>query len=383
VAFLLLDNTAAQGGLETDERLPDNAALIVLSEFFVSRRLTLYLAVVLIAIAAMLSSLHSAAHAESPAKKAEQIRGFSIQLTDPNGRDAYIKALDDLADMGCTWVNFAIAARQENTKSESISIVWQNLPSQKDIEQILRHARARGMNTMLMPIVLLNKAGTKEWRGVIAPNNWDNWFASYTQYITFMAKLAKNCDVPLFCVGSELLSTESFRDRWAEVIAQIKQHYHGLLTYSANWDHYDDAHGGPKFWDLVDYIGMNNYNELADKPGATVKQLNKAWEPIKKNILDFVQKRKQPFFFTEVGWHNLENTINQPWNYVAEGAINHDEQLHAYESFVDTWSSVPPSQCMGAFVWEWKPGSKPEDHGTYSLQGTPALEVVKIWMQRR
>jgi len=349
----------------------------VLPEVVVPRLFTICLLIL-----AMIPAVARAAN-ENPT----QIRGFSIQLTDPNSKDAYIKAIDELADMGCTWLNFAVAARQENVKSEAISIAWQNIPSQKDIEQILRHARARGMHTMLMPMVLLNKAEKKEWRGVIAPNNWDNWFASYTAYITFMAKIAQKCDVTLFCVGSELLSTEPFRDRWADTIAEIKKHYKGKLTYSANWDHYHydeiKKRGGPAFWDLLDYIGLNNYHELADKPGATVQQLNKAWEPIKKDILNFVQKQKKPFLFTEVGWHNLDCTINQPWNYVAEGTINLNEQLRAYESFVATWSTVPASQCMGAFVWEWRPGSKPDDHGTYSLQGTPALEVVKKWMQEK
>ena len=36
---------------------------------------------------------------------------------------------------------------------------------------------------------------------------------------------------------------------------------------------------------------------------------------------------------------------------------------------------------MGAFIWEWLPGANgTKTNGTYSLQGTPALEVVKKWM---
>ncbi|HVX86815.1 MAG TPA: hypothetical protein VH253_18680 [Phycisphaerae bacterium] len=315
--------------------------------------------------------------AAAPAKKLAQVRGFCIQLTDPNGLDSYLKAVDDIADMGCTWINFVIAARQETVHSETISIVWQNIPSEKDIEKILNHAKERGIRTMLMPIVLLNQSGEKEWRGVISPDNWDNWFASYTAYITFMAKLANQCHVDLFCVGSELLSTETFTDRWTACINEIKKVYHGKLTYSSNWDHYET----PTFWDQVDYIGMNNYNELAESPGASINQLNEAWGPIKKKYLDFVAREKKPFLFTEVGWHNLQNTLAEPWNYVAEGEINLNEQLHAYESFVDTWGDVPDSQFMGAFIWEWKPGSKPTDHGTYSLQDTPSLEVVKKWMR--
>ena len=78
------------------------------------------------------------------------MRGFCIQLSNPNGTDAYIKAIDDLADMGCTWINFSIAARQETVKSNYVKIVWQNIPSQKDIERILLHARQRHVRTMLI-----------------------------------------------------------------------------------------------------------------------------------------------------------------------------------------------------------------------------------------
>ena len=55
--------------------------------------------------------------ATAPAKSHAQIRGFSIQLTDPKGIDSYMKAVDDLAGMGCTWVNFVIAARTRASRS--------------------------------------------------------------------------------------------------------------------------------------------------------------------------------------------------------------------------------------------------------------------------
>lgn len=81
-----------------------------------------------------------------------------------------------------------------------------------------------------------------------------------------------------------------------------------------------------------------------------------------------------------MGWHNVQNTIKEPWNYVAEGKIDLEEQKRAYESFVEAWKEVTTDECMGAFVWEWIPGvDGATRHGTYSLQNTPALEVVKGW----
>ena len=75
-------------------------------------------------------------------KQLEQIRGFSIQLTDPKGRDSDLKAVDDLADMGCTWVNFVIKAVAEDVKFEVIMINWKNIPPEWDISRIIRHAKA-------------------------------------------------------------------------------------------------------------------------------------------------------------------------------------------------------------------------------------------------
>jgi hypothetical protein len=85
--------------------------------------------------------------------------------------------------------------------------------------------------------------------------------------------------------------------------------------------------------------------------------------------------------FTETGWHNLVNTIAEPWNYVAQGNIDHGEQLRAYQSFVHTWKDVPKEQFMGAFIWEWYPYGKVTDKGTYSLQGTESLKVVQEWFK--
>jgi len=327
------------------------------------------------------STLGAVARGETPAwpgADGKQIRGFSMQLNNPSGTAEYIAAIDELSAMGCTSINFVIAARQNDVKAEKITVIWDNMPSYANCEKICKHAKAKGIYTILMPIVLLDKAGTKEWRGVIDPPSWDNWFFSYGKYMKTMSTLAKKCDIDLFCVGSELLSTEDKRNQWIRVIADIKTVYKGKLTYSANWDHYEF----PTFWDQLDYIGMNNYNELADKPGATVAQLDQKWTPIKEKILAFVQKQGKPFLFTEVGWHNLQNTIAEPWNYVAEGPIDLTEQEKAYKSFVDTWKDVPNSKFMGALIWEWRPGCKgATEHGVYSLQGTPALDVVKKWMK--
>ena len=153
-------------------------------------------------------------------RKTEQMRGFSLQMwvtppdTEPEAVAKYMKAIDDIADMGCTWINLPVSARQENVNSMSIAINWTMIPSKASLQKIMAKAKSRGMGVMMMPMVLLNNSGPKDWRGVIDPPNWDQWFASYTLYITEMARLANAGEVDIFCVGSELLSTEPFTERW-------------------------------------------------------------------------------------------------------------------------------------------------------------------------
>jgi hypothetical protein len=317
-------------------------------------------------------------------QKTLQMRGFTMRLINPSdqGVQYYLEAIDEIADMGCTWINLSIATYQNDARAERITLMnWNEVPSEKNILRIIAHAKSRGMGVMLMPVVLLSNSGAKDWRGVINPANgtpesWDNWFAAYNSFITKCAQIARDGDVDIFCVGSELLSTETFRDRWINQIAQVRQIYKGKLTYSANWDHYEVV----TFWDQLDYIGMNNYNELA---GKTVPDLVKAWQPIKDKVLKFTAEKGKPFMFTETGWHNLDNTLKEPWNYVAEGKIDLNEQLLAFQGFIQAWKDLPRSQFMGAFIWEWEPHSNVTfgnpAKGSYCIKGTPSLETVQKW----
>ena len=57
-------------------------------------------------------------------------------------------------------------------------------------------------------------------------------------------------DVEYLSVGTELVSTEKFTEKWRQLIADVRKIYHGEITYSVNWDRYGDV----SFWDDLDYI---------------------------------------------------------------------------------------------------------------------------------
>jgi hypothetical protein len=307
------------------------------------------------------------------------IRGFCIQLDNPSGYTTYRAALKKLHQIGCRWINIVINARQHNIKSDRIAFSTSATLSPPKIRALLLGAHQLGIHTMLMPIVLLDHAKGDQWRGEIAPRNWALWFASYRRYIVTVAGWARRCHVAIFSVGSELISTEPFTSQWERIISAVRRVYHGKLTYSANWDHY--AYVG--FWNKLDYIGMNSYYDLARRNQPPVQNVMARWTPIKAKIMRFSQAIGKPVLITEVGWDNLINTLRKPWDYVGAGRIDPQVQLTAYQAFVRAWRNLPAKYFAGAFIWEWYPGSKPTDYGTYSLQGEPALNLVEHWISGR
>ena len=67
----------------------------------------------------------------------------------------------------------------------------------------------------------------------------------------FYVHFAQQNQVEMLSIGSELCSLEGDYKHWSRIISYARNHYDGLLTYSANWDHYHDI----SFMKDLDYMG--------------------------------------------------------------------------------------------------------------------------------
>src|SRR5439155_16871068 len=112
-------------------------------------------------------------------------------------------------------------------------------PSDPSLRRAAEEAHRLGMRVFLFPIVYVEDLREGEWRGTLSPADWDLWFQVYEEMILHYAQLAAEEKIEYFSVGSELCSTERFRDRWRRVIRKVRSVYRGRITYSANWDHLD------------------------------------------------------------------------------------------------------------------------------------------------
>ncbi len=261
------------------------------------------------------SGQDSAAH---PARTtvANEFKGMTLQIHSPEEAQIATKLIDEIARTKVNTLSLVLAGYQECANSTSIFIDIRRVPTDDQLRKLIRYAHDKGLHVTLMPIVLLENPRDGEWRGKINPEGgrWDDWWERYTNFILHYARIAADTDVELFAVGSELISTEQQTDRWKALIEKVRNMpFRGRLTYSANWDHYKV----PQFWDKLDIIGMTTYYELTGGKQPTEDVLLASWNRIKKEILDWQAKSKnpRPLLFTEVGWPNQKTAAEFPWDY--------------------------------------------------------------------
>jgi hypothetical protein len=251
------------------------------------------------------------------------------------------------------------------------------VPATEEFKAILRYARRLGLRTIIMPIVLLRNPRGSEWRGVIEPPDWEDWWNQYTEFVFYFTDIAREGQADALIVGSELVSTEKYTARWVTLIEAVRPRFWGgKLGYSANWDHYRPV----EFWDHLDFIGMTSYFTLADRKDPTVDEIVKRWEPVRKDILAWQRRIGKPILLTEVGWCSQEGAAMSPWNYYQNQKATPEglqEQRNLYLGFLEAWGSV--RELLGVTWWEWdaSPGG-PNDYG-YTPKGKPAEEVLRDW----
>ncbi len=306
------------------------------------------------------------------------LRGMAIQID--AGYDAFEKyapLLREVADLGANSVLLSSAAYMEHARSQAIFLDVRKVPPPAVFVRLVDEAHKLGLKVILMPIVLLSHPRGSEWRGVIDPPDWADWWRQYRDVLKYFAAVARDGKAEAMIVGSELISTERQLDQWETSIWTVRAIYSGPLGYSANWDHYKPV----RFWDKLDFVAMTSYYTLADHANPTVDELIERWKPIREEILRWRAKVNKPILFTEVGWCSQEGAATAPWNYyqnMKATPAGLEEQRRLYEAFMRVWTPDTPG-LMGVMWWEWdRSAGGPGDYG-YTPRGKPAERLLRQW----
>lgn len=304
--------------------------------------------------------------------KAEFLNGVVLPFFALEEDYPYKQALDEIHELGARSVSLFITNYQEDIHTNYIYIN-QRAAEVTQLTEIVQYAHRRGLSVFLFPTLHLQHLGYKEWRGVLAPKDPEIWWEHYSRLVEFYVHFAQQNQVEMLSVGSELCSMESDYEHWSRIIRYARNHYDGVLTYSANWDHYHDI----SFMKDLDYMGVNAYFRLTEKMDPKLEEIVAAWKPAKERIEDAYKEYKKPLLFTEIGYLSLDGTNHDPWNYFATTKIDLKEQADCYEAFVRVWNP-PPGYLHGVYFYNWWGPGGPNDRD-YTPRGKPAEKILRRW----
>ncbi len=244
------------------------------------------------------------------------------------------------------------------------------------IKTSIEMAQSHGINIMLKPQIYIPGS----WPGDLTFDTdaeWAEWEASYTAFILHWARLANSYNVEVFCIGTEFkISTLKRPQFWLDLIQEVRAVYCGELTYSANWDEYDDI----PFWGEVDYIGVSAYYPLLEDDTPQVDDLLKAWKPNVKAMSEVSKRYDKKVLFTEYGYLSVDGCGGKTWvleKSVKSRTINEECQANAIEALLETFGKQ--DWWAGGFLWKWFPngmgheGYIPRD---YTPQGKQSIQVL-------
>jgi hypothetical protein len=302
------------------------------------------------------------------------VRGVFVGLYPaPEGfaESAYPASLVELTALGATHVAFAVHWAQPDVSANRIAASASISARDADVRAAIRAAHAAGLEVMLFPIVHVERRAMGQWRGTLAPDDVDAWWSSYERFITHYARIAADERVEVFSVGSELGTTELWRDRWFSLVSSVREHYHGPLVYSANWDHFEHV----SFWSRIDYVGVTGYFELTRDRDAGVEALASAWRRHRQVLVGQARRAGKPLWLTEVGYQSRDGAATNPWNYSTDDPVDVEEQRRAYQAFADAWDDSPLD---GVFFWTYNGPGGPRDTD-YTWRAKPAAGVLRRW----
>lgn len=255
------------------------------------------------------------------------------------------EVLDRIKANGGNSVSLVFPFFQESFTATQIYTDTELTPSDDQLRTWFRLAHARKMSVLLRPIMdeqNLTKDG--RWRGNIAPTDVGAWFQNYTIFLLHYAVLAEEEKVELFSIGAELNSLERYTANWTTLINDVRAVYSGKLIYSANWG----VSQRVRFWNQIDFIGLDAFFNLDAPDGASVEELVATWQTWVIMLRAQATALGKPLLFTEIGVQSAAGSYREPWRWVPNAVADQQDQANYYAASCIAARSIP---IHGLYWW--------------------------------
>lgn len=289
------------------------------------------------------------------------------------------RQLDALAALGADAVSLMPFAYQPGPARPELRYLNRGPGSETDIGLLhaTRLARARGFHVLYKPHLWISD---NSWPGDVrmeSEKDWQAWWRAYRRYILHHALLANWAGADLFSVGVELSKTVDRDAEWRDLIAATRLFFPRAVTYSGNW--YGDLED-VRFWDRLDYMGIDAYFPLSPSPRAGRADLEKGAKEIADRLAAASRRTGKPMILTEVGFAAHRAAWVAP--HTEGGEYSEDDQALAYGVLFNALGRPP--WLAGTFVWKAfsSPGSEGGSDADFRFLGRKAEREVREYYGR-
>ncbi len=282
-------------------------------------------------------------------------------------------AAEQLAHLRADGVNTITLVPFAGTRAPKDPGIFPYEDSRDDrIIRTLRDAQRIGLRLVLKP----HLSAGDEFVGNISfddPTQFQAWFDNYRRWLLHYARIAQLFRVDSLVIGTELAGVTRNEAAWRLLIHEVRQVYSGPLTYAAHWGKdFEEL----RFWDALDYIGVNMYYPLAD-PGQEPRPDSQRIRRLVEMFASVARRFGKPVVFTEVGFPNTNLAAEAPFrrtNY----PLNLELQARCVRTVLDAFGDEEWQGGMN--WWEWPTtGQSGSLYETFILSGNPAADVILKW----
>lgn len=299
------------------------------------------------------------------------------------GDDSYfgeksVQLLDDLVELRVNSISIAFPIYQEHWQANAVE-KGVDTPTMENLSLLVHEAHKRGFVVMLRPILdEKSLIPDGQWRGSIQPQDREKWFESYTQLMVGYAEFCDRNNVAVLGIGTEFTSVEGETEYWKAVITEIRDVYGGQLIYSSNWSiPAASIYSRVRFWEELDYVGIDAFFPLEVPLGSETEDLVEAWQKWLLQLEEVRQDTGKPLIFTELGTTSQQGSYQNPWRWIDESLpISLEDQRIYYEaSCIAVLDRV-----QGIYWWEVPLSGapeNPEEHRGFNPLGKPAEKALR------
>jgi len=181
------------------------------------------------------------------------------------------------------------------------------------------------------------------------------------------------------CPPIHTCGLSKYTDKWNNLIRKIRSVYSGRLTYAAEWKNANNV----KFWNSLDYIGIDAYYPLTDKNNPSIEELKNSWAKYDREFISLYKKYGKKIIFTEIGYKSVEGTAIRPWEWSQNTKYSEEEQAAAFEALSKFFTIKP--YLARVFIWKYFTDNNGYEKGNIKKGFTPygkkAENVITDWFR--